>query len=197
MVDDLPAVPESAEDLGSQIGRELPSGPFAVIAAGAHEGDVGLVDARFQQGVHHHREDDLHGACRTGGIVESDCDLHARLGELLERRGSAGLLDGLAGRDGGLGQCTRVVELDHGGVLGDRDLERAIAEVDRGALGAHRRVAGPGTRIPSSTLAITLSPAGHRAVACSAASGRAKSYWYSSGIRRAPRSWRVVTQEMS
>ena len=97
MVDDLPAVPESAEDLGSQIGRELPSSPFAVIAAGAHEGDVGRIDARLQQGVHHHREDDLHGACRTGGIVEADRDPHARLRELLQRQGSVGPLDGLAG----------------------------------------------------------------------------------------------------
>ena len=78
-------------------------------------------------------EDDLHGACRTGGIVEADRDPHARLRELLQRRGSAGLLDGFAGRDGGMGRWARVVELNHGGVLGDCDLERAIAEVDRGA----------------------------------------------------------------
>ena len=133
MVDDLPAVSESAEDLGSQIGRELRSGPLAVIAAGAHEGDVGRRDARLQQGVHHHRQDDLDGACRTGGIVEADRDTHARLRELLQRRGSVGPLDGLPGRDGGMGQCTRVLELDHGGGLGDRDIEAAIAEVDRGA----------------------------------------------------------------
>ena len=141
MVDDLPAVPESVEDLGAQIGRELPSRPLAVIAAGAHEGDVGRLDTGLQQGVHHHREDDLHGACRTGGIIEADRDPHARLREILQRRGSVGLLDGLAGRDSGTGQFTRVVELDHGGVLGNRNFDRAISEVHRSAPGAHHEPA--------------------------------------------------------
>ena len=206
MVDDLSPVPEAREDFRSQIDRELPSGPLAVIAAGADEGDVGRLDARLQQGVHHHREDDLHGACRTGGIVEADRDPHPRLRELLQRRRSVGLLDGLPSRDGGMGQCTRVVELDHVGMLGDRDLERAIAEVDRGALGTHHEpvvrfrpsaVSSAISAGPQRASGITLSPSGHGAIACSAVFGWAMSYRHSSGIRHAPRPPRVVTQEKS
>ena len=144
VVDDLAARPEAVEDLLADERPQLRLAPFLVIAVRADEYDVFARDAAREQQLDDRRQDYVPGVRRASGIVEADRDLHARFGELGERRGAVRVRERVGERAGRRCERFGVPELGDDRAFRQVDGDALCAVVDLYGLEGHG--SGPGWR---------------------------------------------------
>ena len=157
VVDDLPARPETGEDLLADEGPQLRLAPLLVVAVRADEHDVVAGDPAREQQLDHRGQDHMPRLRRAGGVVEADRDLHAGLRELGERRRAVGACERIGQRSGRGCERLGILELRDDRVLRHLDGNAVRAVVDVDGLAGH----GSGFRCRTVALRLQVSDDEH------------------------------------